>query len=223
MRRTDDHRESSCYVDPVVTEDVDSRKFLSGVDTRDSGTDRLTRRRIFERHHIVVGGHHGIDDGAVSRAATQHTAQRVLDRFGRWVGIGHQERVGAHEHARSAKTALGRAVASERILQSPTEFGRHQMLDRGDGYIVEPSDRDHTGTERIVTDENCARTAVTGITTNFRSLQSCFVTKERRETPRRCLGVEAHSIDLQRHATHATVTPHSVNARRTNSGTTSRR
>jgi hypothetical protein len=116
MRRADDahrqHRRGRAR--RVGAEALAARDLGRRVEPRDARPDRLPGARLrCVDDRARRDGKHRLDDLAVAGAAAEHAGERVAN-----LGLGRlrvraQERLGAHQHARRADAALGRAVGDE--------------------------------------------------------------------------------------------------------------
>ncbi len=184
----------------VRAEAVAAVHFCRAVDARQARTNRLARGRR-DQGSGPGRRHHGLDDLAVARAATEYAAQRLLDVGSAGALVAHQQVVGSHQHARRTDAALCRAVDQEGFLQvGEGVVGRvlaaGETLDGLDTAAGDLAHRDQAGTDLPAVEPHGAGAAISGVAADLGTGQLEIVPQGRRQPRDRRTG-PVHRLAVQ--------------------------
>ena len=112
--------------------------------------------------HDGGGGHDGVHDGLVARAAADVVvdAEPFAHFLAAGAGIRQQQTVGGDDEARSAEAALNAAVGNPRLLQGVQSAGCADPFDGEDAAVFgDATDLPGAGTDRLPVDQDGAGAA----------------------------------------------------------------
>ncbi len=175
MRRAHDPDPQRVGRNGVGTEQVAAGDLGMTIESRQAGANGSPRRRCHESGR-VGGGHHGIDDLGVARAAAQHAAQRLFDLGAARPRRGGEEIARRHQHAGRADAALGRAMGEEGFLEI-VEVAVGESLDRFDGAALDLTHGHETAADLPAVELHGACATVAGVAANLGAGQSEIVTQ----------------------------------------------
>src|SRR3954471_2083725 len=132
---------------------------------RDAPTPCAKLRRVRDTFisrppHLVRRAQHRAHDPVVRSAATEIVHQGLAHVGLARTRIAVEQRLGAHDHAVDAVTALRRLFLDEGALEGVRLFDRAEPLQRGDLGIGQRADGGHAGAHRLPVDQHRAGAAL---------------------------------------------------------------
>ena len=179
MRRADRAGKQSIARPFVGAENLRAGDFLRPIKPRQTKTDDgaagQTLLRFAGRPMRV---HHRVENFAVSGAAAQHAAERVLRFRFIWRRIGAQQSDSRQQHGRRANSALRGAVAMESALKLADNFlVQRQAFGGFDETAIDLTDGGQARADRLAVNEDGAGTAIAGVAADFDADQSALFTQ----------------------------------------------
>ena len=129
---------------------------------------RLVGRTCFE---------HGLNDADITGAAAKVAGERRTDTRLIAVGLGGEQCVGGHQHARRAETALQSVMTAERSLQRRQRVAVGKTFDRFDAGAVSLHSKHQAAARRLAVDNNGTGAADTVFAANMAAGETKFVTQ----------------------------------------------
>ena len=167
------------------------------VDLVHRGADRRAHRR---RGHATAAGdvEHGVDYLAVAGTAAQHAAEGVQGVLLGGIGIGRQQGLGGHQHARRTDAALGRAVALERRLQRRALIARRQALHGDHAATVRLGHGHQTGANRVAVEQHRTGATIAGVAADLGAGQAELFAQDMGQSgQRRRHGLDSRAVDRE--------------------------
>lgn len=117
-------------------------------------TTRLTERLLLLVQQLLLGLFNGVHNGDIAGAAAKIASDGFFDLLTRWIRILLEQRIGAHEHAGRAETALHSAVIDEAALEYRADLGFAESLDGHDVRVLHLAGGNETARDRNSVDHN---------------------------------------------------------------------
>ena len=198
----------------VRAEDFCSRELADPVDAGNPTANRGLRRRFhYIRDVEEMRVPHGVEDGAIARAAAQHAAESVLDRLFIRPRLSSQQSDRGQQNAGRADAALRGAMdVKGRTKLSDNRLIVAETLDRFDSTSVHLPNASQARADRLTVDEHRTGAAIAGLTAYLDANEAEFLAQrmaeaiERRSGHSRRLAIEAER-DAGRAFEHQTTPP----------------
>ncbi len=200
MMRAADRAGQKRTVRPMIgAEYLTARHLHPSVEALNASANRRASLRQLRRRVGHGRRHHRIDDLAVTRAAAEHSAERIAGLLlaGAWVAL--QKLRAGDEHARRTDTALGGAVAEEARLQGRTMCRAvAEALHSHDFAAGDLARRDKAGAHRHAIEEDGAGPAIARIASDFRAAQVQPLAQNQRQSVREpCIGRDGPAVEAE--------------------------